>query len=64
MEYEKSESKNIIDEDIATCLYTGLVTDTGNFVYSNTHPSSFEMAKDLLLKGAKKDTIIQKNIPK
>src|SRR5699024_9552877 len=35
MEYEKSESKNIIDEDIATCLYTGLVTDTGNFVYSN-----------------------------
>ena len=60
MEYEKSESKNIIDEDIATCLYTGLVTDTGNFVYSNTHPSSFEMAKDLLLKGAKKDTIIQK----
>lgn len=60
VEYEKKEDKNIIDEDIATCLYTGLVTDTGNFVYSNTHPSSFEMAKDLLLKGAKKDIIIQK----
>jgi len=60
VEYEKVENKNIIDENIATCLYTGLVTDTGNFVYSNTHPSSFEMAKELLLKGAKKDTIIQK----
>ena len=56
----KNENINIIDEDVATCLYTGLVTDTGNFVYSNTHPSSFEMAKELLLKGAKKDTIIQK----
>lgn len=60
VEYEKVENGNIIDENIATCLYTGLVTDTGNFVYSNTHPSSFEMAKELLLKGAKKDTIIQK----
>ena len=60
VEYEKFEDKTIIDENIATCLYTGLVTDTGNFVYSSTHPSSFEMAKELLLKGAKKDTIIQK----
>ena len=57
---KKNENINILDEDVATCLYTGLVTDTGNFVYSNTHPSSFEMAKELLLKGAKKDTIIQK----
>ena len=60
VEYEKYENKAIIDENIATCLYTGLVTDTGNFVYSNAHPSSFEMAKELLLKGAKKETIIQK----
>ncbi len=60
LEYEKNENKNIIDENIATYLYTGLSTDTGNFVYSNTHPSSFEMAKELLLKGAKKDIIIEK----
>ena len=60
VEYEKSEDIKIIDENIATYLYTGLLTDTGNFIYSNTHPSSFEMAKDLLLKGAKKDIIIQK----
>ena len=60
VEYQKVENKSIIDENIATCLYTGLVTDTGNFVYSNAHPSSFDMAKELLLKGAKKQTIIQK----
>ena len=59
VEYEKSENINIIDESIATCLYTGLVTDTGNFAYSNAHPSSFDMAKNLLLKGAQKETIIQ-----
>ena len=60
VEYQKIENKSIIDENIATCLYTGLVTDTGNFVYSNAHPSSFDMAKELLLKGAKKQTIIQR----
>ncbi|RDY24746.1 bifunctional oligoribonuclease/PAP phosphatase NrnA [Romboutsia maritimum] len=50
---------NLIDEKVATALYTGLVTDTGNFSYSSTHPSSFEMAKELLILGAKRDTIIQ-----
>lgn len=50
---------SVIDEDIATALYTGLVTDTGNFSYSNTHPSSFEMAKKLMILGAKRDKIIQ-----
>ncbi|MGL6105924.1 DHH family phosphoesterase [Romboutsia sp.] len=57
--YSDSKSSNIIDEEIATCLYTGLATDTGNFAYSNTHPSSFEMAKNLLILGAKRDNIIQ-----
>jgi len=53
------ESTNIINENIATALYTGLVTDTGNFSYSCAHPSSFEMAKNLLIAGAKRDNIIQ-----
>ena len=55
----KLDNTNIIDEDIATALYTGLVTDTGNFSYSSTHPSSFEMAKELMILGAKRDKIIQ-----
>lgn len=57
--FEEMENKKIIDGDIATYLYTGLVTDTGNFQYSNTKPSSFLMAYDLSNRGAKKDTIIQ-----
>ena len=57
--FNEKENLNLIDEKTATCLYTGLVTDTGNFAYSSTHPSSFEMAKDLLIFGAKRNEIIQ-----
>ena len=35
------------DRDIATCLYTGLVTDTGRFSYSNTSPETLRIAADL-----------------
>ena len=57
--FNELNNTNIIDENIATALYTGLVTDTGNFSYSSTHPSSFEMAKELIILGAKKEMIIQ-----
>lgn len=57
--FEKNNNIELIDEKVATCLYTGLVTDTGNFSYSNAHPSSFDMAKKLLLKNAQKENIIQ-----
>lgn len=60
MRYEKINDENIIDEDIATYLYTGLVTDTGNFQYSNTKVSSFIMAAELLSRGARKNFIIEK----
>lgn len=59
-QFNKKHSVSCIDSKIATCLYTGLVTDTGNFSYSNTHASSFEMAKELLVLGAQKDDIIQR----
>jgi len=35
----------------ALCLYVGLVTDTGNFTYSNTNPWAFDMAADLVGRG-------------
>jgi phosphoesterase RecJ-like protein len=37
-----------IDKDIATCLYTGVVTDTGRFQHSNTTPETLRIAADLL----------------
>jgi phosphoesterase RecJ-like protein len=40
-----------IDLETATCLYVGIVTDTGKFQYSNTFPSTFEAAKQLVERG-------------
>jgi phosphoesterase RecJ-like protein len=40
-----------IDKDIATCLYTGIVTDTGRFQHSNSTPDTLRIAADLLALG-------------
>ena len=37
-----------IDEDIAICLYTGLMFDTGCFRYSNATPATHRIAADLI----------------
>lgn len=57
--YEDRTGNEIIDKDISTYLYTGLVTDTGNFMYSNTKPSSYIMAVHLINKGARKSEVIE-----
>jgi phosphoesterase RecJ-like protein len=36
-----------LNRDAAICIYTGLVTDTGRFQYSNTTPEVFELAAEL-----------------
>src|SRR3954468_20351626 len=36
-----------IKRDVAICLYTGIVTDTGRFQYANTSPEVLEMATEL-----------------
>jgi phosphoesterase RecJ-like protein len=41
-----------ITEDIATNLYTAILTDTGAFCYSNTGSSTFSMAAKLVEAGA------------
>jgi phosphoesterase RecJ-like protein len=40
-----------LDEQIATCLYVGIVTDTGRFQYSNSTPDTLRLAADLLSLG-------------
>ncbi|MGV8144939.1 MAG: DHH family phosphoesterase [Alkaliphilus sp.] len=37
-----------IDEDIATCLHTGLMSDTGNFTYANATSKTYYIASKLL----------------
>lgn len=39
------------DTDIATAIYTGLLTDTGGFRYTNTSPKVMEAASELLSLG-------------
>lgn len=47
-----------IDRDIATCLLTGIITDTGSFTHSNTKSSSLKAAGELMRKGAAIEKII------
>lgn len=44
MKYEKEK----LDLNISTCLYTGLITDTGGFQFSSTHSSTHLMAAHLI----------------
>lgn len=48
-----------IDRDIATCLYTGVVTDTGRFQHSNSTPSTLRLAADLLELGVDAQAVAQ-----
>jgi phosphoesterase RecJ-like protein len=41
-----------IDKDIATCIYTGIMTDTGSFRFPSTTSRTFKIAAVLLEKGA------------
>jgi len=38
--------------DIATCLYTAILTDTGRFCYANTTPRALRVAAELVRAGA------------
>lgn len=46
-----------LDADIAACLYTGILTDTGCFKYRNTTPEIHAVAGDLLSYGIAHDDI-------
>ncbi len=50
-------AKETIDADIATCIYTGIMTDTGSFRYSATTPRTHEVAAELLKFGVDPATI-------
>lgn len=51
--------KSIFDADIATCLLTGIITDTGSFQHNNTTPKSLTIAAQLVAAGAKQQDIIR-----
>ena len=41
-----------ISPEIATCLYTGLLTDTGSFMFAGTNEHTFDLARELVRAGA------------
>lgn len=49
-----------IDKDAATCIYTGMMTDTGNFSYNSNDPDLYIVISELLKKGINKDAIYSK----
>lgn len=44
--------RSVIDENIASCLYAGLMTDTGGFRHNNTRHEEFLIASELVALGA------------
>ena len=48
-----------MDANIATCLYTGIVTDTGGFKYSNTTAKVMETTAALISAGANPEYIFK-----
>ncbi|MEV0192774.1 bifunctional oligoribonuclease/PAP phosphatase NrnA [Kitasatospora purpeofusca] len=46
-----------LDQSLATCLYTGVATDTGSFRYRATTPATHELAGRLLATGIRHDLI-------
>jgi phosphoesterase RecJ-like protein len=42
----------VVTPEMATCLYTTLLTDTGGFCYGGMHASTFRLAGDLVEAGA------------
>jgi phosphoesterase RecJ-like protein len=43
--------KDLIDKDIAACIYTGIITDTGSFSYSCNYEKTYLITADLYRKG-------------
>lgn len=52
----------VIDKDMATCMLTGIFTDTGGFKHANTSAAALEVAAQLLKKGARIDKIALKTM--
>lgn len=49
---EKLDDVKSINADIATCLYTGVMTDTGSFRFPSTTSTTHRIIADLIDKGA------------
>lgn len=51
-----------VGPDAATCLLTGIVTDTRNFSVNCSHPDIYEILMRLISKGADKEKIVRESL--
>lgn len=49
---EAMDKENLVDKNIAQCLYTGIMTDTGGFRYRSTSATTHRIVANLIDKGA------------
>lgn len=50
---------DLVNKDIASCLYAGIMTDTASFKHGSTYPSTHLVAANLLEKGAEPNIIFE-----
>ena len=43
--------------ELATCIYTGMMTDTGNFAFNSNHAEMYEIVAQLVAGGVDKDAV-------
>lgn len=51
------EGKRFLDESVAICLFTGIITDTGCFSFNSSNPETYEIVAELLRYNVDKDRI-------
>jgi bifunctional oligoribonuclease and PAP phosphatase NrnA len=54
---ELAGEPELIDNVIATCLYAGIMSDTGSFNYNSSQPETYRVLAELLKQGIDKDFI-------
>ena len=54
---EMAGNPELVDNVVATCLYTGIMSDTGSFSYNSSQPETYRVLSELLKRGIDKDHI-------
>ena len=52
--------EQVLNREIATCLYVAIMTDTGNFSYASSYPEIFHIVGDLMKYDLDKDMIFSR----
>lgn len=56
-ELQRSDLQRSDLTNIATCIYTGMMTDTGNFSFNSNYPEMYQIVGELVSFGVNKDEI-------